>query len=225
MTVDCAPFQTIILITGEVEHPILADVLRRHNAALTIQAVTTAADLAGLDRSVLASSRIVAFSTNVLVPGDILAATGWGAYNFHPGSPAFPGWAPAAFAAYDGASRFGATAHVMTARIDAGAIIATELFDVPDRCTPLRLAELAYAALARLFWSLAEDLANHAAPLPTLPTPWGNKCGTRRAFAQLCDIPADIEAAELARRVEAFGDGDGMTRPTVTLHGHRFRLE
>ena len=218
-------FHNIILITGEAEQPFLGDVLRRHNPTLAIVPVLTPEDLAGLDPALLPDSRLIAFSSNVLVPGAMLAATSWGAYNFHPGPPDHPGWAPAAFAAYNGDPTFGATVHVMTERVDSGPIVAVEMFDVPIGIDQVKLAEMAYSALARLFWQLAGDLATMAAPLPILPMAWGGERHTRGTYARMCDIPPDIADEELARRVRAFGEGDGRSRPTITLHGHRFRLE
>jgi len=218
-------FTTLILITGEVEQPVLGDVFRSHNPALDIRPVVTAEDLAGLDPALLPAARIVAFCTDALVPAAVIAATGWGAYNFHPGSPDYPGWSPFAFAAYRGATRFGATAHEMAALVDSGAIVDVEMFDVPVGCDPNRLMELSYSALITLFMRLAEPLATRAAALPRLDIAWGTERCTRRALAKLCDIPPDIEAEELARRVRVLSAVDETMRPTVTLHGYRFRLE
>ena len=61
----------------------------------------------------LARARLIAFATPVIVPGRILASLGYGAYNFHPGPPQYPGWAPAHFALYEQANEFGATVHAM----------------------------------------------------------------------------------------------------------------
>jgi len=218
-------FKTIVLITGEVEQPVLGDLFRQHNPALEICPVVSAKDLAGLDPALWPTARIIGFCTDVLVPAAVIAATGWGAYNFHPGSPDYPGWAPFAFAAYRGASRFGATAHEMAARVDSGAIIDVELFDVPGGCEPDQLMELSYSALFRLFLRLAEPLATSAAALPNCGIAWGTERCSRRALAKLCDIPANIAADDLARRIRAFAAVDESIRPTVTLHGHRFRLE
>ena len=219
-------FESIILITGDVEQPVLGDLLRQHNPALTIHPVVTGDDLAQLDWVLLPASRIVGFCTNVLVQPEILTTINWGAYNFHPGSPAYPGWAPAAFAFYHGESRFGATAHEMVERVDSGAIIDVEMFDIPAGVSSsLDLEELAYTASLRLFWRMAENLATRATPLQQLGISWGTSRCTHQAFAKMCEIPTDIEAPELARRVQAFGAGDRGIRPTITLHGHHFRLE
>jgi hypothetical protein len=40
----------------------------------------------------------------------------------------------------------------------------------------------------------------------------------------MCDIPANIEPAELDRRVKAFANNHFGVQPTITLHGYTFRL-
>src|ERR1700743_1186237 len=116
-------FDTIVLLTGPVEQAVLASALRGHNPQLTIYPVTTPEHLAALDATILRRARLIAFSSPVIVPPAVLSALGYGAYNFHPGPPDYPGWAPAHFALYEGASEFGATAHAMAARVDSGPIV------------------------------------------------------------------------------------------------------
>jgi hypothetical protein len=41
----------------------------------------------------------------------------------------------------------------------------------------------------------------------------------------MCDIPLDISREELERRIAVFGAVPIDVYPTLTLHGHRFRLE
>src|SRR5215475_4462948 len=121
--------KTIILLTGTASQQLaLTRLLNEHNPALSIRCVLTLEDLAAIEPEVLGEARLVAFTSGVIVPRSILAALGHGAYNFHPGPPNYPGWAPAHFALYDGARTFGATAHVMAARVDSGPIVGVEPF-------------------------------------------------------------------------------------------------
>ena len=179
---------TIILLTGEVEHPLLASVLRSHNPLLTVRPVVTSADVAALDPQSLRCARLIAFATDVVVTADVLGQLGYGAYNFHPGPPHFPGWRPAHFAIHQRAGEFGATAHVMLERVDAGPIVGVELFGIPDGATVQGLEELAYAGLARLFCRLAKPLAIQIEPLPELAVRWSGKKTSRRALAALSDV-------------------------------------
>ncbi len=218
--------QSLLLLAGEVELPFLAAVLREHNPALEVVPIGNAAALPPPGSPLLRRARIVAFAFPEIVPGPVLRAAGFGAYNLHPGPPGYPGWAPASWAAYEGAGRFGVTLHVMADRVDAGPIVAVEEFEVPPGIHARALEESAYAAAARLFWRMAPDLAAHAEPLPPGPWQWGQPRRTRRDYAAMCDLPADISEAELTRRLRGFGyGGDGAPVPAVTLFGQRFRWQ
>jgi methionyl-tRNA formyltransferase len=216
-------FDTIVLLTGPVEEAALTQVLRRHNPQLDVRSAKSLDELEAFDQSVLACARLVAFVTPVLVPARILGALGFGAYNFHPGPPHFPGWVPLHFAIYDKANYFGATAHAMIERVDAGPIVGVQMFGIPPNTSVLRLQELAFVEMARLFWRLAPALATQSEPLAELPIKWSGTKSTRRSYAAMCDIPADISKDELERRIAVFGAGHYGVSLTVTLHGRAFR--
>src|SRR6201993_4624243 len=144
-------FDTIILVTGEPEQATLPAALLGHNPQLLIRPITALQQFAALEAGELARSRLVAFATPVIVPAHVLNRLGFGAYNFHPGPPRYPGWAPAHFALYEQASEFGATVHVMEERVDSGAIVGVVHFAIPAQIDVLGLEGLAYAHLAQLF--------------------------------------------------------------------------
>lgn len=198
-------FDTIILLTGPVEQPALADKLRNHNPQLNFIATGSVAELLALKPAQLRRARLISFVTPVIVPAQTLAELGYGAYNFHPGPPHYPGWMPSHFAIYDRAKEFGATAHEMIESVDAGAIVAVDLFDIPKDATVAILEQMAYARAARLFWTLADSLANKRDPLPALAVRWcGRKC-TRRRLAELAALPDDLSQDEKDRRIRVFG--------------------
>jgi methionyl-tRNA formyltransferase len=126
---------------------VLTAVLLGHSPRLTVLPVEHADELAGLGADILRRARLVGFVTPLIVPPAILAQLGYGAFNFHPGSPSYPGWAPAHFALYDQAREFGATAHMMIEQVDAGPIVAVELFPVPADISVLALEGMTYARL------------------------------------------------------------------------------
>src|ERR1700726_1009853 len=216
-------FDTILLLAGAPEQSILPLALRGHNPLLTVIPVGSAAELAALDSGLLSRARLIAFVTAEIVPPIVLARLGYGAFNFHPGPPSYPGWAPAHFALYQGATEFGATAHVMVEQVDAGAIIDVELFPIPADISVLGLEGLAYAHLALLFWRLAKSLATDPAPPPTRPIKWGTTKYSRRAYRAICEIPLDISKPELDRRIKVFGGNHFGIAPTINLHGIEFR--
>jgi methionyl-tRNA formyltransferase len=216
-------FDIVILLAGAVERPVLRSLLLEHNPLLTVMAVQTREDLSALSLDQLARGRLIAFVTPEIVPASILARLGYGAFNFHPGPPAYPGWAPSHFALYDQATEFGATAHVMVEQVDAGPIIEVALFPIPADISVLGLEGLAYAHLAHLFWRMAKSLATDPEPPPTRPIPWGPTKYSRRAYRAICDIPLDISKPELDRRIKVFGGNHFGIAPTINLHGIEFR--
>ena len=214
-------FDTIILLGSALERAAFMTVLSTHNPDLTIIPVETLADLNALEPDTLAGARLIAFVTGVIVPAHMLDQLGFGAYNFHPGPPAYPGFAPAHFALSRRASEFGATAHLMAARVDEGPIVGVEMFSIPPGASVASLEGMAYARLAHLFWSLANRLATCGEPLPPLPLSWSGKKTTRRDYAAMC--VADIGKDEPDRRIEWFGgQRSGMT-PAMHLHDVEFR--
>jgi methionyl-tRNA formyltransferase len=215
---------TIVFLTGPVEHSVLAPILVGHNPDLTVKFASTLADIAALEPRLLKQARLVAYATGVVVPPRVLGELGHGAYNFHPGPPRYPGLAPAQFAVYDGASEFGATAHIMIERVDAGPIVGAELFQVPSNIDVLGLEALAYLHLVRLFRRLAKALATQPEPLQELPIRWSGRKSSRRSYAAMCDINVDITKEELARRIRAFDHNKLGLHPTVRLHGLEFRF-
>ncbi len=216
-------FDTIILLAGEAEHVAMPPVLRGHNPLLNVISARTAADLANLDPALLARARLIAFVTPEIVSKGILARLGYGAFNFHPGPPRYPGWAPSHFALYERATEFGATVHVMVEKVDAGPIVEIVQFPIPAAISVLGLEGLAYAHLAHLFWQMAKSLATDPKPPPALPIKWGSRKYSRRAYRAICDIPLDIPKDELDRRIRVFGGNHFGICPTINLHGVEFR--
>jgi methionyl-tRNA formyltransferase len=216
-------FDTVILLTGPIERTVLPSALLGHNPGLTVLPIERASELASLSEAVLKRSRLVAFVTPVIVPQSILTAIGYGAFNFHPGPPSYPGWAPAHFALYDQAADFGATVHAMVEQVDAGPIIEFASFPIPPHTTVLGLEGLAYAHLALLFWRMAKWLATDCDPPPTLPVAWSNRKYSRQNYRAMCEIPLNISKGELERRLKVFGDNYFGVAPSIRLHGVEFR--
>jgi methionyl-tRNA formyltransferase len=217
-------FEYVILLTGPGERSILAARLVAQRPGLKVISASSEGELLALDRETLAGARLISFVTSAIVPVSVLKGLGYGAYNFHPGSPDYPGLSPAQFALYDGARSFGATVHRMVEVIDAGPIIAVSEFAMPEAPTLDTVETLAFQHLARLFWDMTGAMVSET-PLPETIIQWGRRRSTRRTTEAMCAIPPDIDVAELHRRIAAFAKSPFGLRPTVTLHGHRFRLE
>jgi methionyl-tRNA formyltransferase len=216
-------FDTIILLTGEVEQPALSSLLRRHNPQLAVLPVERLEDLAAITTGMLRRSRLIAFATTVIVPGSVLDELGHGAYNFHPGPPEYPGWAPAHFALYDEADQFGVTLHAMVKRVDAGPIVDVARFPIPAGIGVAGVEERAYLQLIQMFARFAAALAGSAKPLAESEMQWSGKRNSRRAYQAICDIPLNIAKHDLERRIKVFGASHYGMSPTIYLHGIPFR--
>ncbi|WP_041040569.1 formyltransferase family protein [Paramagnetospirillum magnetotacticum] len=191
---------TILLLAGEAERPVLADRLRRAEPMIRVMEIASVKDLP----AELGSARLLAFLFPEIVPVAALEGLGYGAYNIHPGPPDYPGWAPVSFALYDGVTQFGATLHEMAARADSGIICDVESFAIPPDADMTRLSELVYGASLRLFERWVEGVVSPLR-LPRLPIPWGERRCTRKGFAELSRIPEDASEEERLRRIRAVG--------------------
>lgn len=203
----------VILLTGNTGAKELATFLQLQRPKLNVVHVATRLQLDALPEDQLGGARLVGFSTGVVVPSQILRRLGYGAYNFHPGPPDYPGWEPGAFAIYDRAPNFGATAHEMIDTVDAGPIIGVTRFPLPPHITRDQLYYQALKAMLGLFRRLAPSLASNPKPLSALPLSWGKPTRTRAEFNAMSVLSADLDEEERNRRKRAFVDAspaDGL---------------
>ncbi|MDX2223204.1 MAG: formyltransferase family protein [Rhodospirillaceae bacterium] len=213
----------ILLTTPEFADLAVAP-LRAARSGLAIRPAFTLPDLR--DALVRDGSRVrlLGFASGVIVPADLLDAATAGAYNLHCGPPTFPGLFPSVFAIYEGARRFGATLHEMSATVDDGAIVATSWFDLPGDADRLTADTLALKAMLDLLAARAPALTD----LTRRPSPngerWSGPVRRTRDFAALCRLPPDVSAEEFARRYRAVGEGPEHALE-ITVHGQRFVLD
>ena len=200
--------EEVVLLTGEVEGPHFRAILQSVNRSLIVHHAETLEALAAICGAPTQGGglrRLVAFSTGVIVPVAILEGLGTPAYNFHPGPPTYPGSHAASFAIYEGAERFGATVHEMTARVDAGPIVAVEWFDIPANVRFMDLELATYKVLLNMFTDLAPQLAATDAPLPRTEVQWSGRRRTKAEFEKMKALEADMDEAEIRLRYRAFG--------------------
>jgi methionyl-tRNA formyltransferase len=214
----------IVLLTGEREGPLIAEHLQLHAPDLAVRHVATRAALDEAFSVPVARRRLIAFTTNIVVPGRYIAACDCGAYNFHPGPPSYPGVYPESFAVWERAPRFGATAHAMVRQVDAGPIVATEWFDIRPEWGRMHVATLAFQALVRIFQKLAPHLATDDGPLAPSGERWTGPTRFRAEFERMCAVTPDMPAEEYRRRYRAFGEGP-FKDFNVTIHGHKYVIE
>jgi len=171
-----------------------------------------------------ADTSLISFGTSVIVPANLLKRLARPAYNLHAASPEFPGRDPHHFAIYRGVKAYGATLHLMTARVDDGPIVAVEMFPVDPAATPNSLLVEANRAAMRLFVRFGSRMLE-AEPLPALPdVKWGQAKTRRADLHRFCKLDPLITAEEFARRLRAF-ESDSHANLTVEFHGQLFRIE
>lgn len=188
-------------------------------------AVTVARDLASLLATPIdVDTTLISFNTNVIVPAALLAKLSKPAYNLHAASPEFPGRDPHHFAIYRGAKTYGATLHLMTARVHDGPIVAVELFSVDPGATPSALLVESNRAAMQLLFRYGRQMLE-SSPLPVLPdAKWGSTKTSRSDLFRFCKLSPLISSDEFARRLRAF-ESDSHANLTVELHGQLFRID
>lgn len=196
--------ERLILLTGPVEQSYLPNWLSVVHTDLMIEIVQEPADLMTLTAGDCRSTALLAFLTNIIVPASVLTALDGRAVNIHPGPPAYPGSDAGSWALLEGAQEFGATAHRMVEKIDAGAIIATEMFPLRPDWTLEQLNEQAYIAAMTLVRRLLPQLVETPIPLPVNGQVWTGRCRTRRDRRLLLDQYPTLPARDQERIRRAF---------------------
>lgn len=170
------------------------------------------------------ATTLLSFGSGVIVPAALLDRLARPAYNLHAASPDLPGRDSHHHAIYRGVKTYGATLHVMTAKVDAGSIVAVETFPVGAEATPADLLAQANEAGFRLLERLGPALLD-TKPLPALKNvSWGETKTSRADLQTMSRISPLAGEEEFRRRYRAF-DGGTHDNLTVELHGHIFRID
>lgn len=218
--------QTLIILTEPLFQPALLQAAESKNNSptLRVESVDSRGALtAALDQSA-GLVRLVAFCSGIIVPPAVLSRVDTGSYNFHPGPPEYPGLFPSCFAIYEDAESFGATAHLMTDKIDQGEVVGVDRFAMPKNADRMTLDKLALECVLQLFHRLLPDLLDLDSPIKPSGDIWLGPPRTTKDFRALCELPADVSDDEFDRRYRAVGEGPNHAL-TITLFGQRFKLD
>lgn len=214
---------SLILLTQPDEVRPFSAILAAYNPALRIYPATTLAELGPALTAAGSDARLITLLSGVIVPAELLATLRLPGYNFHPGPPDYPGKYPAPFALYDGADQFGATVHELAPRVDSGPIVGCEMTPIPTEANIQWYIKQSYCLVMKLFLRFAPHLARSSTPLPRQPMVWGKRICSQRAVEEISELPPDISADELERRIKAFGHLRHIPL-THARHGYRFVL-
>uniref|UniRef100_UPI00037AB3F1 formyltransferase family protein n=1 Tax=Nocardiopsis halotolerans TaxID=124252 RepID=UPI00037AB3F1 len=145
-----------------------------------------------------------------VLSAEVLSLPRVAALNFHDGPlPAFAGSNIASWALYEGVRRHAATWHLMTERVDAGAVVAERWFPVRDLSTALSLTYETAQVGVDLFTEMVPVLAEGRVPEPVAT----DGAATRRYFARADRmagggvVHAGMTAAEAGRLSKAMDFG------------------
>lgn len=212
----------LILLTGEFDASELINYFSRITPSCSVTWVRTADELAvAVAANSSGETRLVSFCSGVIVSAAILGQLRCGGYNVHPGPPNYPGRHPECWGVYHGATRFGATFHHMTPRVDEGVIVDTRGFEVPPESGQRQLAEAAFKAALELLLAWAERIVRDDHRFPGNGEVWHGRKWRRADLVAICRMPADIGPVEFERRRRAFAELPNCSL-TVTLHGRDF---
>lgn len=145
---------------------------------------------------------LISYLSRWIVPKHLLRAVRVAALNFHPGSPAYPGFACYNFALYEQPAEYGVTCHHMSAGVDCGPIVAVERFPLLPSDSLNSLQKRTYRYQLSLFTRIIQILSN-GHELPISNESWTRHPFTRKDLAQLHSIPPEATLLEIARRIRA----------------------
>jgi methionyl-tRNA formyltransferase len=174
-------------------------------------------------RAIMRSQRpdyLFSLLSPVIVPPELLDNAAVACINFHPAPPEYPGVGACSYALYDDATSFGVTAHLMSARVDSGAILAVKRFPVrgDDRCN--ELSARAREACVDLFMELLPQLAESGLPVQSTER-WAKPAVTTSEFLEWMTLDPGCDSQELERIVRAVRHPD-LPGPYMAVHEHLF---
>lgn len=165
---------------------------------------------------------IISYLSRWVVPESLLERARLASFNFHPGSPDFPGIGCLNFALYEEALEYGVTCHHMAQEVDTGGIIAVKRFPVFSSDNVASLLGRTHDFQLVLFYEVLGWLLM-GKTLPQSDETWTRKPFTRKEFNELMKISPDMPADEIARRIRA--TSYGIYQPTVELSGFTFQYK
>lgn len=145
------------------------------------------------------------------------------AINFHPAPPRYPGVGSASLALYDQTDIFGVTAHIMTAKVDAGPIVGCEFFPIAPADTCETLFERARRHALNLFESILAYAAAIGNVSPMENVYWTRPAVTRAEFERFMRIEPTDPPEEIARKVRALKHSK-FPGPRVKISGFEFQM-
>jgi methionyl-tRNA formyltransferase len=132
------------------------------------------------------------FLSPVVLERKLMEAAGC-CVNFHPGPPEYPGVGGASYALFDGVMIYGATAHMMEEKVDAGRILEVKRFRIEKDWGCEELFHRACESAAELCEGVMRDCAD-GDELGSSDEIWKAKPKSRSDFEAWMDVTWDDES-------------------------------
>lgn len=157
---------------------------------------------------------LICFCTGLVLPKSILERFSPDhSYNFHPGTPQYPGLDAHRWACYEQSTTFGATLHKLTSVVDGGPIVATLEMSVRPDALPTEYHEIGESSAKALYTLMAPRIAN--GEQPPSGANWTGIKRLRKQTLQMCNL-AGLDSQECSRRRRAFEGFDFIDLPIRT---------
>jgi methionyl-tRNA formyltransferase len=208
----------IILVMREEEANFFCELLLKCRPALIIGNCPSTKILLEYCDHMSPLTRLIAFSTFVIIPGHIIEKLQGNCYNFHPGPPEYPGYDPIGLCLYDGVCEYGITLHQITEEIDSGDIVGYIKFPIKENCTRLDLTMDAYKEAAGMVRQAAKYLADIEHLLLPDGTKWGMRRSNKDSMQEYYILSNEMDETEIMRRQNAFAEKVIDKRSNVASH-------
>jgi methionyl-tRNA formyltransferase len=165
---------------------------------------------------------IISYLSRWVVPESLIKKAKIAAINFHPASPEYPGIGCNNFALYENTKEYGVTCHYMYPKVDTGKIISVKRFPVFVNDDVNSLLLRTYDFQLTLFYEIIGKILN-GETLPESSEQWSRKPFTRKEFNELFKITAEMDEAEIKKRIRA--TNYLQFKPTINIKGYEFELK
>ena len=137
-----------------------------------------------------------------IIPAELINNQKYGAINFHPAPPAYPGSGCTNFAIYHGVTEYGVTCHYMAPKVDSGKIIEVRRFPVYPEDSVYSLTQRCYTYMLPLFFDIMAFIKAEK-PLPESDEKWSRDAYRLKDFNELKRITPDMDKEEISKRIKA----------------------
>ena len=168
---------------------------------------------------------ILCFRSYYVLNQKLISRAKIAAINFHPGLPSNRGIGCVNFALLNNAKNYGATAHLISKKVDSGKILGVVKFKIKANDTVESLLDKTYKMQTKQFFKLIKFLNTNKKNLNVLifknkNKKWAKKKNNRKQLNQLYEINKNIKKFKLSKIIRA--TETKKFHPYIKLFGKKF---